>query len=290
MGGRRLGLSGYRPRPAAATAGVTNPLAATGAATGAGGEAGVVGCGVALEPHAAADIDQRRVLDHAAQARSDDKVAGIRHWHAPLAVKKLRARSLRLALDQLDRDHASGEKAIRDLEHALLAFEVALGLNMEDARGAAKFAVFQLHKSVGITILVLSLARLAWRLMNPPPHYPDSMKPWEKTVAALTHWGFYGLMIGLPMIGWVIVSVSIRNIPTLLYKAIPWPHLPGLMELPRETRKVIEGAASETHEILAWITIVLLILHVGAALKHQFLTKDGVLYRMAPLPFLRPRA
>src|SRR5215470_17346464 len=76
------------------------------------------------------------------------------------------------------------------------------------APGTVRFAVFQLHKSFGITILLLSLARLAWRLFNPPPPDPPSLSVWEKTAALAVHWAFYGLMIVLPLTGWAVVSSS----------------------------------------------------------------------------------
>jgi len=168
---------------------------------------------------------------------------------------------------------------------ALILLNIYLGWRMGEVRGMARFEMMQLHKSVGITVLVLSLARLAWRLINPPPPYPPTMKSWEKLAAGLVHWSFYGLMIGLPLLGWVIVSVSPTNIPTLLYDLVPWPHLPGLGELAFERRRELEEAVGDIHRILAYTTLALLGLHVGAALKHQFWTRDGVLYRMAP--FLR---
>jgi cytochrome b561 len=148
-----------------------------------------------------------------------------------------------------------------------------------------KFQVFQLHKSVGFTILALSLVRLAWRLIHRPPPYPATMKPWEKHAASAVHWGFYGIMIGMPLTGWVIVSASPTNIPTLIFKTVPFPHLGFIHSLPMVTRRMLEEKVGDVHVVLAWTTICLLLLHVGAALKHQFWNKDGVLYRMAP--FLR---
>lgn len=168
---------------------------------------------------------------------------------------------------------------------ALILANLFLGLKSETVRGLARFEILQIHKSIGITVLVLSLARLAWRLVHRPPPYPDTMKPWEKAAASTVHWGFYALMIGMPLLGWVIVSASPTNIPTLLYKTIPWPHLGFVHDLPMATRRPLEDHAATAHAILGFIMIGLLVLHVGAALKHQFWTRDGVLYRMAP--FLR---
>lgn len=169
---------------------------------------------------------------------------------------------------------------------ALILTNLYLGLTYVNAHGLAKFNLLQLHKSVGFTVLAFSLVRLVWRLVHRPLLYPDGMASWEKLAASATHWGFYVVMIGLPLTGWVIVSASPTNIPTLLYKTLPFPHLGFVHALPMATRRMLEGQVSQVHEVLAWGTMGLLALHVGAALKHQFWNKDGVLYRMAP--FLRP--
>jgi cytochrome b561 len=160
-----------------------------------------------------------------------------------------------------------------------------LGLRMGVETGLAKFQVFQLHKSVGFTVLALSLCRLAWRLTHRPPPYPETMKPWEKAAATTVHTLFYVIMIGMPLTGWVIVSASPTNIPTLLYKTVPVPHLGFIHDLAMATRKSVEAGVGEVHEFMAFATMALIVLHVGAALKHQFWNKDGVLFRMAP--FLR---
>ncbi|HTK34672.1 MAG TPA: cytochrome b [Caulobacteraceae bacterium] len=165
---------------------------------------------------------------------------------------------------------------------ALILGNLYLGLSYANAHGLAKFNLLQLHKSIGFTVLGLSLLRLATRLLRRPPPYPDSMKPWEKLAASAVHWGFYVIMIGLPLTGWVIVSASPTNIPTLLFKTVPVPHLEFVHALPMVMRRALETQVSLVHDVLAWGTMALLVLHVGAAMKHQFWNKDGVLYRMAP--------
>ena len=170
---------------------------------------------------------------------------------------------------------------------ALLLTNLYLGLDYAKfAHGLARFQVLQLHKSVGFTILAFSILRLGWRLVRRPPPFPDEMKPWEKLAASAVHWGFYFIIVVMPLTGWIIVSASPTNIPTLLYKTVPFPHLEFIHALPMATRRMVEDKVGDVHTLLAWSTIVLLALHVGAALKHQFVNRDGVLYRMAP--FLRP--
>ena len=168
----------------------------------------------------------------------------------------------------------------------LILANFMIGLKYGAAHGLDKFAILQWHKSIGFTILALSLLRLTWRLLGRrPPPYPPQMMGWEKIAATSVHWAFYALMIGLPLTGWVLVSASPTNIPTLLYKIVPWPHLGFIHDLPMAERRSLADQVSEIHEWLAWIMAALFVLHVGAALKHQFVVKDGLLARMAP--FLR---
>lgn len=167
----------------------------------------------------------------------------------------------------------------------LILFNLYLGFRMGFLKGLAQFNVFQLHKSVGITILAFSLARLAWRLLNPPPPEPASLKPWEKLAAAGVHWGFYVIMIVMPLSGWILVSTSPLNIPTVLYHVIPWPHFPVVHDLAAGPKTSVNHTSSATHLVLAWSALALLALHLGAVVKHQFLDRDPVLGRM--LPFTR---
>ncbi len=143
-----------------------------------------------------------------------------------------------------------------------------------------KFALYQWHKSIGISILVLSLLRLAWRFANPVPPLPAGLQWWEIAAARGTHVGFYALMILLPVSGWAMVSVSPWNIPTILYGIVELPHLPlrGMIE----DHKGAESALKEVHEWLGWGVVALLALHVAGALKHHFVMRDDTLLRMLP--------
>ncbi len=171
----------------------------------------------------------------------------------------------------------------------LIVMNILIGWKLDDLKGLAKFSVLQWHKSFGITVLVLSVLRLLWRLVQRHPPYPAHMESWEKGLAGLVHWGFYALMIALPVTGWIIVSASPTNIPTLLYKAIPWPHIGAIHSLPLIERKGLEHQFMDVHELLGWGAVALLMLHVAAALKHQFIDRDQVLWRMVPIGLFKPR-
>lgn len=141
-----------------------------------------------------------------------------------------------------------------------------------------KFTIYQLHKSFGLIVLVLAIVRLGWRLGHPVPPLPDNLKLWERLAARLTHIGFYGIIVGMPLIGWAMVSSSPTGIPTKIFYTIPVPHFP----LPSSEH--LYELLLEAHEWMAYGTLALLVLHIGAALKHHFVLKDSVLVRMLPTP------
>jgi len=160
------------------------------------------------------------------------------------------------------------------------AFEV-------EATQAPAIAAFQLHKSLGLTVLALSLLRLAWRLLHRPPPLPAAMRDWEKLAAKVTHGGFYALMVALPLSGWLYVSTQWRetaplNVPTLWFGLFEVPHLCGLNETAPAERQALAAATFRAHLWLAWSMAALLALHVGAALKHRFVNRDTVLANMLP--------
>jgi polyisoprenoid-binding protein YceI/cytochrome b561 len=166
---------------------------------------------------------------------------------------------------------------------ALIVLQVVLAGRMEGRPTPERFAVFQLHKSVGITILLLSLLRLGWRLLNPPPPLPATLAPWERRLARWTHVGFYVVMIGMPLTGWIMVSASRIVVPTLLYGVVPWPMIPGLPHLAPAAKKAWHAAGELGHGGIIKVAYLLLALHVAGALKHQIFSGDEpVLGRMAP--------
>ena len=156
-----------------------------------------------------------------------------------------------------------------------ILFMIWLGWNMD-----GKESWFQFHKSVGITILILTVARIVWRLLNPPPSLPSDMKPWESKASHAVHLGFYALMVIMPLTGWLTASTSYDfDIPTVLYGLVSWPDIPGVGFLSNETA---HGIIANIHSKLAYVLFALLALHVAGALKHEFGSEEGVLKRMLP--------
>lgn len=145
---------------------------------------------------------------------------------------------------------------------------------------ATKFQLYQLHKSFGVLVFMLMVLRLCWRWTQTIPAYPATMQPWEKAGAHVSHWGFYLLLIVMPLTGWALVSAATFKIPTLLFGTIPLPHLPFLENA--ADPKAAEDWTKWLHGTLGWAIIALLLAHVGAALKHHFINRDDVLKRMLP--------
>ncbi len=149
----------------------------------------------------------------------------------------------------------------------------------------ARYAAYQFHKSLGLTFLLLTFVRIGWRLTHKAPSLPQGMTRIEIILSKLVHMAFYGLMVILPLTGWAIVSSSPRGFPTMWFGLFQWPHIPFLTHI--ENKEEFSDMTEEIHETLAWICIVLIVLHAAAAMKHHLVNRDAVLTRM--LPFLRQK-
>ena len=166
----------------------------------------------------------------------------------------------------------------------LVLANIALGLYMADLpRGdPAKFAIFQIHKSIGLSVLMLSVARVIWRLVNPVPPLPRGMSPVLRIAARISHFLLYFLIVFIPLTGWILVSASPLGNGTLYFGLFTWPNLPFFAGMSRAALRPYHELFSNAHVLLAWSAIVLLPIHVGAALYHHFLRRDDVLKRMVP--------
>ncbi|MEA3037285.1 MAG: hypothetical protein QOH04_3076 [Sphingomonadales bacterium] len=161
---------------------------------------------------------------------------------------------------------------------ALIVANLTIGLIHDDLDKAIRGPLMNFHRATGLTILVLTLARLAWRLTHRPPPYDPIMKPWERALAHLTQGLFYLLLLVLPLTGWLLTSTG-KNSLIRWYGLFTVPPLPA----PKGTHALW----SQSHEILGYAMLVLLLLHVAGALKHHFEGHKQLIGRMAP--WLAPR-
>ena len=162
----------------------------------------------------------------------------------------------------------------------LVITQVGLIMARDEAEGPLAGQLLNLHKSVGLTILVLTLVRIGWRVANPAIPLPDHMPRWQKVFARATHVGFYVMLLAMPLVGWAASSAAGRDI--LWFGLFQWPLLPigGGRDVARDLMDI--------HELGAKVVYVLIFLHVAGALKHQFIDRDNVLHRMIPLIPRRP--
>ena len=165
-----------------------------------------------------------------------------------------------------------------------VVFNVCLGLYVAHLPSSdpSQFELIQFHKSVGLSVLVLSIVRLVWRLANPIPPLPPSMNPVLRVLARGTHFLLYFLIIAIPLSGWVFVSASPLGLPTMYFHLFQWPHISFLADLPRAEKMSLRHELFAVHTFLAWSAIVLVPLHVVGALYHQLIRRDDILRRMIP--------
>ena len=163
---------------------------------------------------------------------------------------------------------------------ALVVTQVGLIWAHEATDGPISREFVQIHKSVGLGILVLTLGRIGWRMANPAIPLPDAMPGWQRLLARATHVLFYVFLIAMPLAGWAASSAAGREI--IWFGLFEWPALP--IGGGRDTA----GDLMDLHELAAKGLYVLLALHVGGALKHHFVDRDNVLHRMIPWIPRRP--
>lgn len=163
---------------------------------------------------------------------------------------------------------------------ALVFTQIGLFWAHELTEGPISREFVSIHKSVGLSILVLTLARLGWRIANPAIPLPDTMPRWRKLLARATHSLFYVFLIAMPLVGWAASSAGGRDIQW--FGLFQWPALPigGGREM--------AGQLMDMHELAGKALYGLIVLHLAGALKHQFIDRDNVLHRMIPWIPRRP--
>lgn len=163
----------------------------------------------------------------------------------------------------------AGARAFHAVIAVLVVANLALGLGHDALEDS--FDVMALHKSIGITVLVLSVARLAWRFTWTTPDYDPPLGRFYLALARSIHAAFYALMLALPLTGWIMTSAGERP---LAWFGVPVP------KLAVEKGSTLYEIGHEGHEILGYAMLALVVLHVAAALRHHYLLKDTVLRRM----------
>ncbi len=157
----------------------------------------------------------------------------------------------------------------------LIVCGFALGWVMTDIPGftPTKLRYFSWHKWIGVTVFALAVVRILWRATHGAPPLPRSMAGWQRAAAQVTHVLLYVLMIVIPVTGYLYSSAS--NIPVVYLGLV---RLPLLISPDPQLKAVLKVA----HVTLNYVLLTLVVLHVAAAIKHQWLDRDGLLSRMIP--------
>lgn len=156
----------------------------------------------------------------------------------------------------------------------LIIAAFALGVVMVDIPGLTptKLRYFSWHKWLGVSVLALVAIRLLWRLRQGVPR-PVEMPAWQRRASTLMHGGLYALMFAVPLSGYFYSLAA--GVPVVYLGILP---LPVLME----PDPVLKPVLKEVHEVLVYTMLAFVLVHVAAALKHQWIDRDGLLRRMLP--------
>lgn len=151
----------------------------------------------------------------------------------------------------------------------LIVGNIMTGIPKEDP---LKFQVYGLHKSIGLCVLALAIARLSWRMLNIDPAHPG-LPRWQVVAANSVHYLLYIFMFAMPLSGWAMSSAGGHTVSFF-----------GLFDMPNIVPRdeAMGHLYKEAHELISWTIVALLCAHIGAALLHHFYYKDNILKRMLP--------
>ena len=147
-----------------------------------------------------------------------------------------------------------------------------IGIGMAATVSTRYAALVAVHRPLGIAILILVVLRLVNRWLNPPPHLPPTLPPWQRVAAQASHIALYALMFALPVVGWAMLSAAPYPIGT-----VGALHLPPLLG----PDPLVYAALRRAHTVLALLLFAVVLVHVGAALVHALIRRDGVFESMA---------
>ena len=174
------------------------------------------------------------------------------------------------------RSWGSLSKAFHWLIVLLIINQWWIASRADELKGLAKLEALAWHKSFGMTILMLAVIRLVWRLSNPVPDLTAETRPWERVLAKISHVLLYALIFAMPITGWLMSSAKTYSVSW--FNLFAFPNLVGKNE---HIYELTHGL----HEVLFNVLVAVAALHALGALKHHFIDHNDVLKRM--LPFVK---
>lgn len=171
----------------------------------------------------------------------------------------------------------------------LLDFALAMSFSRFNPGDALYFrSAYDLHMSVGLCVLLLSVARVAWRLTHHRPPLPD-MSPALRGLARASHLFLYVFIVAAPLTGWLVLSLRHQATSVFGLFRWAWPSLPVIATMARPDRQLWHDQVLPLHTRLSYAGMCLVAVHVAAALYHHFARRDDVLLRMLPRAVLKTR-
>jgi cytochrome b561 len=172
----------------------------------------------------------------------------------------------------------------------LLDFALAMSFSRFDPGEALYLpSAYDLHMAVGMSVLILSVARVIWRLTHPRPPLPDMALP-LRWLARASHFLLYVFMVVAPASGWLVLSLRHKATSVFGLFRWAWPSLPAIAHMPRPERVFWHDHFLPLHIYVSYVGMSLVVLHMSAALYHHFGRRDDVLMRMLPRVVVGPRA
>ena len=159
---------------------------------------------------------------------------------------------------------------------ALIALNFALAWVAEGLPPADRGALMGNHFAIGLTVLVLTLLRIVWKMIAPAPPLVESLEAWEAALAKVTHGLLLLITLALPLAGWIMVSAYSGGEPISYFGLFDFPGLPLTKSEPTS------DLFSELHEVFAFLTLALFALHLIGAVKHMVIDRDGTMRRIVP--------
>jgi cytochrome b561/polyisoprenoid-binding protein YceI len=177
-------------------------------------------------------------------------------------------------------DYTAVAKTFHWLIALVIFVQFPLAWIMDDLPLIQKIQAYNLHKSLGLTVLALMVLRLFWRLLVKAPSLPVAMPAYERAAAKLGHLGLYAVIFLMTLTGWAMISASDR--PSVLFQLTKFPLLPWLSSLPAAEKKEYAEAFAQAHGLLGYALLALIAVHLAATLRHAVILRDGILSRMLP--------
>ena len=170
--------------------------------------------------------------------------------------------------------YTSTAMALHWLAALLVIVTFPLGLYAHSlALSPFKLQLLSYHKWIGVTIFLLTVLRLTWRMGHIPPPLPETIPPWQQRAAHGLHFLLYLLLLAIPVSGWMMSSA--KGVPVVYFGLVQLPDLVG-------KNKELGDMLQEIHEALNFGMLALVGMHIAAALKHHFIDRDATLLRMLP--------